>query len=154
MFELPLHPKLVHLPLGLAIILPFVLGFLQIGIWRKWFEPRVWWVGAILCGFCFLGSVVATKSGGDEWSHVEKIVGEQALEAHAEAGEHFRNLMFVVLSVVVAGLITPSQKLKNIVYTLAVFGSLGALFVGAYAGHLGGQLVYQKGGASAYQAVR
>ena len=61
--ELPLHPKIVHLPIALAVLMPLLTSGLLLAIWRDWFPRRVWTI-AVVGSLLLVGSgVLALRSG-------------------------------------------------------------------------------------------
>ena len=42
------HPKLVHLPIALGVLMPLVAGGLLVAWWRKWLPGRAWVVAIAL----------------------------------------------------------------------------------------------------------
>ena len=42
MDQLFFHPKVVHLPMALAVLMPLVTGGVLFAWWRGWFQRRVW----------------------------------------------------------------------------------------------------------------
>ncbi len=89
MTPVPLHPALVHLPLGLAFVLPVLsLGF-SWALWKGHVRPRAWLAIVLLQGVLLGGGLLAMKTGQGEEKRVESIVPEPALERHEELAEQF-----------------------------------------------------------------
>jgi mono/diheme cytochrome c family protein len=87
-----LHPKIVHLPIALAVLLPLVSGGVLLGWWRGFFQARVWWVVVTLQ--LALAFVTACSAGGDLGScpndaDVEIAAGEQVLERRCNSCHNF-----------------------------------------------------------------
>jgi len=89
MTYVPLHPALVHLPLGLSIVLPLVAAGMAFALWRGLVPRRTWGVVVGLQAALVVGALVALKTGEREERRVEPVVGETALERHEEAAEVF-----------------------------------------------------------------
>lgn len=149
MNDLPLHPSLVHIPIGLCMALPIVIFFIIIGIRQGWFQPKTWLVIILLQGLCFGSAIIAKNAGENEEDKVEKIVGEHALEKHEERAESFVIFSGILFVLTFAGLSSraPIQKWGQI---LTLAGSLGTLGLAIFTGHSGGELVYEHGAAKAY----
>jgi uncharacterized membrane protein len=65
MDTLPLHPKLVHLPIALAILMPMISGGLLLA-WMKDLLPKRAWIVAVALQAVLVGSsVMAMRSGED-----------------------------------------------------------------------------------------
>ena len=89
MSTLPLHPAIVHLPLGLAFVVPLLaIGLLLAH--RRRALPRA--AFAILVGAQALlvaGGVVAMQLGDRDAKRVEPVAGEAVVETHEERAEAF-----------------------------------------------------------------
>lgn len=151
MGQVPLHPALVHIPLGLAIVLPLVALGVTVAIARNWLAPRSFAMVVLLQALLFGAGFAALKTGENEEKRVEAVVPERAIEAHEEAAEVFLTGAGISLAVGIAGLffLRRERALRWMaagatVATLAVAG----LAVGV--GKPGGELVYVHGAARAY----
>jgi uncharacterized membrane protein len=79
---MPLHPAIVHLPIGVALVAPFVLAGLFV-IGRR--DPSArgpWWVGAGVLAAVAVGCIAAGTTGE---SDAERLLGDPALRAAIEA---------------------------------------------------------------------
>lgn len=150
MDTLPLHPKLVHLPIALALLMP-VLSFGILFAWIRDLLPRRTWIVALaLQALLVASSVVAMRTGEAEEETVEKVVAESAIEAHEEAAELFTWTAAGVLVLFVAGAALPAAAAARTAATVASAATLVVLFLGYRVGQAGGSLVYEHGAASAY----
>lgn len=149
--ELPLHPKLVHLPIALAILMPLFSGVLALAILRGWLPLRVWLL-AVGAQLLLVGSsVLAMRSGEDDEERVEGRVPEAALEAHEEAAERFTWSAAAVLLLTLSPLLLHRHRRAvafGMIATTAAAG--GVLWLGYEVGRAGGELVYQHGAAAAH----
>lgn len=150
MFDLPLHPTLVHVPLGLAVILPFLLVALLVAIRKQWLPPRAWWLGVAIAVIVAGSSWVALQTGETDEERVENVVPESAIEEHEEAGEQL-----LIAAAITAGLALAAAFLRNRqvllgAHAAATLASLVVLALAVRTGHLGGELVYRHGAASAF----
>ena len=152
MNTLPLHPALVHLPMGLAILMPLLaLGFAW-ALWTGRISTRAWAAVAGLQALLLASALVAINTGGAEEERVEAVVQESAIEAHEEAAELFTWAAgsTLILALLPFGFRSASStralSAATVVATMVVAG------LGLRAGHAGGQLVYVHGAASAYSA--
>lgn len=151
MFDLPLHPLIVHFPLVLAVILPLAtLGALIAGIRAK--ANRKYWAGAVLVNTLLLGSsFLAVQTGEGDEERVEKaLASESPLETHEEMGEIFLKVTGVSLAFMALGLAPGAFGISGKV--LGSLASLAILALGMQVGHSGGSLVYKHGAASAFTA--
>jgi uncharacterized membrane protein len=144
----PLHPAVVHFPVVLAFLLPlFVAG----GFWalRRGVAPRrAWLLPTIVAGAIAVSAWVSVETGEAEDERVERVVSENAIEAHEELAETFLATSAVITVIAAAGLLGGITGRIARFSTLA--GSLALIVVVARVGHTGGQLVYRYGAASAY----
>jgi uncharacterized membrane protein len=144
----PLHPAVVHLPIALAILIPAfaILGLFL--IYMEFLPARSWiliaLLQALLVGFGWL----ALETGEEQEERVERVVKESLIEEHAEAAERFLIIAGIGLLASVTGLMP--RRMGSVGRALGTLAALGALATGGYAGHLGGELVYKHGAASAY----
>lgn len=145
------HPKIVHLPLALALLMPFIAGGLAWAWWRDWLPARGW-VVAIALQTALLGTgLAAIQTGEAQEERVESVVSERFIEAHAEAAEVFVWGSGVVLSLMLVALLMAGRRSAGL--ALAAVSTLGTLVVfvlGYRAGDAGGALVYEHGAAAVY----
>lgn len=149
METLPLHPKLVHLPIALAVLMPLVTAGLLLAWWRDLLPRRAWW-GAVILQALLLGSGGASfKSGEADEEKVERLVGEAPIETHEEAATVFMVGAGVTLALVVAAALVP-LALAKAVAAAATLATVAVLYLGFRVGEAGGRLVYQHNAGAAY----
>lgn len=153
MDTMPLHPKLVHLPIALAMLMPILSAGLLLAWFRDLLPRRTWIVAVALQALLVGSSVVAMRSGEGEEETVEKVVAESAIEAHEEAAEVFTWTAAGVLLLFAAGAALPGVAVARGTAAAATAATLVVLFLGYRVGQAGGALVYQHGAASAYSGV-
>lgn len=99
MFDLPLHPIVVHFPIVLGFLLPFLAILLWWAIKKLQWTPKVWaLVSAVALVYC-LFATTAVLLGEEDEEKVEKVVSEKIIEEHEEAGElipWFAGTLFLV----------------------------------------------------------
>jgi hypothetical protein len=149
MSTLPLHPAIVHLPLGLAFVLPLVAAALALAVWRQRLPRTAFAVVVGLQAVLVAGGVAAMQLGERDAKQVEAIVGEPAVEAHEERAEAFVWVAGIVLAVSAAALLLPG-KLGTGAAALTVAGTLAVTGLAIRTGEAGGELVYRAGAASAW----
>jgi uncharacterized membrane protein len=146
----PLHPAIVHFPIVLAFLLPLVsLGALW-AIRRGTGFRRAWLVPVALSAALALSSWVAVETGETEEDRVERVVPDQALDAHEDAAELFLTMSGVLLAVAGFGLV--GGVIGRSARVVATIGAAALVVAVARVGHTGGKLVYQYNAASAYAA--
>ena len=151
MTSLPLHPAIVHLPLGLAFVIPALAAGFAWALWAGRVRPRGAWVVVVALQAVLLGGgFLAMNTGEREEEQVERIVPDAALERHEEYAEQF--VWAVGLTLVAAVLVLAFRKpaLVRAMAVATVAGSLVVLAAAIRVGHAGGQLVYAHNAGAAY----
>lgn len=147
-----LHPALVHVPIGLALVTPFV-ALMVLVAWRRGSWPASSWAVVVMLQAVMFGfSVAATRTGEAEEERVERIVPEKALEEHEEAGERF---MWVAGVEFALGAVAWGLRASPVSVPVAIASTLVAVGGAAFAfrtGALGGELVYRHGAAEAWRS--
>jgi uncharacterized membrane protein len=144
----PIHPALVHLPLGLAMVMPFLAAVLFYFIKKGRASAGVWWIPVILQILVIVSAFGAMRAGEAEEDIVENVVQEKYIEEHEEAGKIFLLLSFVAL--VSAGAALKESRFTAGLQAGSVFLMIVSLGAGLYTGKLGGELVYKHGAGGAY----
>jgi hypothetical protein len=152
MATVPLHSALVHVPLGLAAVLPLVAAGLALALWRGVLARRTWLVLVALQALLVAGGVAALATGDRDEDRVERVVGEAAVHRHEEAAEAFLWSAAVVLAAAIAVLVLPARA-SAAGTVVVVAGTLVVTALALRAGEAGGELVYRYGAATAYGAA-
>jgi len=147
---LPLHPRLVHLPIALSVLMPLVTSGLLLAWWRGWLPRRAWVVAVVLQGALVVGGVAAIRSGEADEHRAETVLSERLIEEHEDAAKLLTGGALVVLLVAAAGLLLRGEGAARAAAAVAVVGTLAVLLLAYRAGELGGRLVYVHGAASAF----
>lgn len=147
---MPLHPQLVHLPIALAVILPF----LSLGIVVAWargaFARNVFVIVVLLQAVLAGGAIAASRSGEAEEHEVEEIVGHDAIEKHEEAGNLLVISSIVLLLLGIPVLRIADERRARMLATVVTVGMCASAWFAYRAGHEGGELVYELGATDAY----
>lgn len=144
------HPKLVHVPMALGVLMPLVAGGLLLAWWRKWLPARAWILAVGLQAILLGSGILALQSGEAEEDRVERIVAERFIEQHEEAAEAF---VWASGGVLMAMLLAGALHARRSGLATAAAATLGTVLVlglGYRTGQAGGSLVYQHGAAQAY----
>ncbi len=144
------HPKLVHVPMALGVLMPVVAGALLLGWWRRWLPARAWTLAVLLQGVLVGAGVAALRTGEVEEDRVERIVPERYIEAHEEAAESFVWASGGVLGLMLLALALSARRGAMTAATAATLGTFAVAGLGYRTGHAGGELVYRHGAAQAY----
>jgi uncharacterized membrane protein len=148
----PLHPAIVHLPLGVALIVPLVALALTFALWRGRWPTSVWGLVVGLQVLVVGGAGFAMRTGEQEEDRVEHVVAHKLIHEHEEKAEAFMGSAWAVLFLS-AGVLLARRK-PALMRGLGVATSVGAVAMaglGLNAGRAGGELVYVHGAAKAYQ---
>lgn len=149
--ELPLHPIIIHLPIGLTILLPIIV----LVTWALFIKGHVNKFALVLLPVLYFSisglAYIAMETGEDEEHTVEKVVDEKYIEEHEESAETFFVASLVVAAISLAPLfITKTATIKaGFPLLLAAHGVL--IYFVYLVGHSGGELVYKYNAPSAYQ---
>ena len=152
MDQLLFHPKVVHLPMALAVLMPLVTGGLLFAWWRGWFDRRVWIVVLLLQAVLVGSGALAMNTGEREEDRVEQVVAEERIEAHEEAAESFVWASAALLLLMTVPLVLAEGRARRAVALGAFAGTLIVFGLGYNAGEAGGKLVYAHGAAQVYVA--
>jgi len=143
------HPKIVHLPMALAVLMPLVGAGLAVAWWRAWLPARGWVIAVVLQALLVGSSIAALRTGEAEEEVVERVVAESRIEAHEEAAEAFTIAAGVVLGLMVLALGASRTRVGLPVALAATVGTTVVFGLGYQTGQAGGELVYRYGAAAA-----
>ena len=146
---LPLHPALVHVPLGLAFVLPVVAVGLALALRRRKLPRSAFGVVVALQTILVGAGLIAMQLGERDGEQVERFVPERLVEAHEERAEAFVWAAGAVLAGAVAVLVVPAGAAAGVAAAVAA-GTLAVAALGLVAGEAGGALVYRHGAAAAF----
>lgn len=150
MSDLPLHPALVHLPIGLVFIMPLLILVFTFGVIKKWFTPKTWLVlvllQVVICG----SSYMALETGEEQEDVVERVVEKKYIHFHEEKAEAFFYMTLAALCLSLSVFAIRSKKAVQILPWVYLLTSLGLVFMAYDVGHSGGELVYKHNAGSAY----
>ncbi|MFB6264275.1 MAG: DUF2231 domain-containing protein [Bradymonadaceae bacterium] len=151
MFEAPLHPKLVHVPVALAVLMPLVSFGLFVAWSKRWLPARSWWIAALLQAILFAGGWIAYETGESNEEKVEEVVAEEAIEVHEERAEQFYWASGAVLVLMILPVALPTDERRRRWIALAASaGTVVVFWLGYRVGEAGGALVYEHGAAQAH----
>ncbi len=151
MGELPLHPGLVHLPLGLALVVPLVALFLLVFFARQGVIRRPLGLLLALQVLLVASAFAGLQTGEAEEERVEEVVAHDAIEEHEEAAEVFTWAAVGVLVLSGAAFaLARREKLSRGLLAATTVGAIAVAGLGLRTGHEGGELVYHHGAAAAY----
>jgi hypothetical protein len=149
MGSIPLHAAIVHIPLGIAVVVPWVALALAIALARGAADKRSWAVVIALQGCVFFGGLAAMNTGEAQEKTVERVIDERWIEEHEHRAEPFVWSAGLTLAATVGVLLLGVERIA-VAAGIAVVGTLVTLLLAVRVGHSGGLLVYEHGAASAY----
>ena len=144
------HPKVVHIPIALGVLMPLLASGVLLAWWRQWLPARSWLIVIALQALLLGSGIVAMQTGESEEDRVERVVPESALEAHEEAAEAFIWASGGVLGLMLLALVTSRGKAGVPAAAVAALGTLAVMGLGYRTGQTGGDLVYRYNAASVY----
>jgi uncharacterized membrane protein len=147
--SLPLHPAVVHVPLGLAVVLPILAIAAAFLVFRRGPSRAALLVLAGLQAIVFGSGLVAAQLGERDEDRVERLAGKGAVERHEERAELFVWGAGIVLAGAATALVLPRRLQRTGVAAVAA-GTLVVAGLAIRAGEAGGELVYARGGAAAW----
>ncbi len=139
MFGLPLHPSVVHVPLGIALVLPLVAVLMFLGILRGLLPARSWWVILVLQAVMLTAGFVAQSSGEKDEEVVEEIVPEEAIHDHETKAKQFILTMDLAVLLSIGALATAAAKVGRLVLILATLATFLTAGMAMRTGHAGGE---------------
>lgn len=144
------HPKVVHVPIALAVLMPLITGGILLAWWRHWLPSRAWVLVVALQAAMCASALVAMRTGEQEEDRVERVVAEHFIEAHEDAAKTFVGGSVAVLALMLIALAAQRRKAALPTALAATLGSVMVLALGYRAGDAGGDLVYRHGAANAH----
>lgn len=143
--ETPLHPFIVHLPIGFSALLPLLAVAGYVSILRGWIPARGWGAVVAVQALICVVSLVAMETGEQDLVRVEGFVPAEPLEEHAGRAQIFYIGAWILLGISAAGLF---PKRAGAVFQLLTCVAVAVqLTLVLWVGKAGGDLVYLHGAA-------
>jgi uncharacterized membrane protein len=140
-----LHPAVVHVPLGIALLLPLlclVAVWLHFGRHEESALVSRFWFAVVLALFVASAGALLSHSTGEAGEHaVEKFIPKEAIERHEDYSKIFAALIYTMTAIASLTLIVRG-RLKGAGILLVTLLSLATLGAGYLTGNEGGKLVY------------
>jgi len=139
---MPLHPALVHLPIGLALVLGVVLAALAC-LSRADTAPRaIWWVGVLLATIVATSALASSSAGEDEALRLRNVVPHAAIEAHDDAAGYFTFASVIVAVLALVAGVTAKPRIRRALQITAAASAFLLMPLALRTGYLGGELVW------------
>lgn len=138
--SLPLHPAIVHLPIGGALLgLPLAIAILVMVV--RGAPRRTWLLAALVQTLSFGGALLALNTGEEMEERVEDEVPEAQIEAHEGHAQRFAAGLGLSAALMLAAAFAPS-KFGRPAEAAAVAAAGLALGLALPTGHTGGLMVH------------
>ena len=154
MNDLPLHPAIVHVPLGLAVVAPLLAFGIALAIRRGALPSRSWLIVVGLQAVLFCGGLLALRTGEQEEERVEERVAKSALDLHEAQAERFVWTAGGTLVVSAAALVLRSHAATAALMAATTLATVVTAGVGLQVGHSGGAIVHGSSGIGTTSGVR
>lgn len=143
----PLHPAIVHVPIGISLVLPLVAAALIYAIWRTWAHRHAWALAVALQAVVVGGASFAMVSGETEEKRVKQLVPRPELKTHEKRAATFMWVAGGTLALALAAMFVPRGRARlGAMVTVTVLLAAQTGFA-LWTGKAGGALVYQHGAA-------
>ncbi|MBT4790300.1 MAG: hypothetical protein HON90_01910 [Halobacteriovoraceae bacterium] len=150
MGELPIHPGVVHLPIGIVFVLPFLLSLYIIFFKKKLLERSGFVIILVLYGLLTISSVISIKTGENEISAVKNVVAQQHVNTHENEAQNFLVVTLLALVTGISTLVVNSLRYFQIGLIFNFFIQILLIYFAIQVGHTGGVLVYKYSATDAY----
>ena len=150
--DAPFHATFIHVPIGLALILPLVAGAVAYAYWRGEVRERGWALAVALQGLLVLSVLASIHSGAGDAGRVADIVPARFVAAHRLSGQLFLYGAAATLLVMASALVLRQPALRKAMVVLSLAGTAAVSGLAVRSGRIGAELVYAYGGAQAFQA--
>lgn len=148
--QVPLHPMIVHFPVAMTFILPFLVIVFAYMIKINKMTPKGWLIIVGLQLAVVITGYISLETGETEEHTVEKVVSKDLIHDHEEAAEIFVGSTVLALVLSIGVFFIRKEFQLPIKLGIALIG-LVSCYLAYKTGALGGELVYKHGAASAYQ---
>lgn len=150
MSDLPLHPAIVHIAIGLGFVIPLIALGLTAALWRDALPKRAWAIVVALQALVFAATLLALRTGEAEEERVERVVAESVIETHEDAGKTFAFGAGVTLVLAALGLALKKPAATRALTAATTVAAIVVAGLTYRTGHSGGSLVYRHGAAAVY----
>lgn len=151
--ELPWHPKLVHVPIALCILMPPLTIGLLLLVRLGWMDRRSVILAAGLQAMCAASSLAALYTGHEDAVAVEGYASDRAMDAHDARAHQF--VYVAAATTALFGLLLYAGWRKQSLQRAAAAAVVAAVMLQGYAGYrvgdAGGRLVYVSNASDAHK---
>jgi uncharacterized membrane protein len=151
--DLPLHPRIVHLPIALSVLMPLISLGVGLCWWKGALPRRSWGVVVALQSTLALSGFIALSSGQIDAEVVGQVIAKSAIEAHEAAATLFVFAALAVLPLTVSALVAKRERAARIAALISIAGTLLVFALAYRTADAGGRLVYELGAARAFTTL-
>lgn len=149
MNQIPLHPAIVHLPLGVAVTAPILALALFFAVSKGWLGARAFALLGLLQILALGAGALALNTGEQEEDRLEGRISKAALKAHEERADVFMGTLGVALLLSAAAALWKPGTGRTLVMTGAVVASLASAGMAVATGKAGGNVAWGPAGPMA-----
>lgn len=140
--DLPLHPFVVHIAIGLALGVALLAPTILLAWARDILPRRCWWLVPGLQAVLLISALAAVRSGEVASLDVRDFLELERIDRHEARGDAFAVVALATLALGIgAGLQREERRARRVAWA-AVVGTVAQLALGAATGHAGGHLVW------------
>jgi len=138
-----LHPFFIHIPLAVALILPFLSGFALFNYRKNPENLKSFWPFVVIpVLFMSVFLMLSLSSGEEAIELLEHVMSEEPLEEHEEIAEIFAMLGYIV-SLLAIFVLFMKEQVRSVLMIIVFVGSIALAGLGLATGKSGGKIVHQ-----------
>lgn len=146
MNEIPLHPAIVHIPVGLAMLMPAVFIGLYVFIKKEKLPAAAFLIAVLLQTVLVVSAIASLRTGEAEEDRIEEagiIVPHEAIKEHEDLAKMMTGATLATL--LLSGASLKKSRFSGGLQIGAIALSFAVTGLAITAGHHGGKLVYVYG---------
>ncbi len=143
MFDLPLHPMVIHLPIGLSLAVVLLAPVVLIAWKCGYFSRRTWWMIPLLQFVLLVGSVTAVYSGELAEGNARQVVpNAEVIDRHERQAKRFSLIAAITFVLSLTGAAVSDSKRAQHFATAAVVAAVLQMGGCVLVSHTGGMVVW------------
>lgn len=146
MNQIPLHPAIVHLPLGISMAAPVIALALYFAVSKGWVGARAFVLLSLLQILALGAGAVALNTGEKEEDRLEGRISKAALHEHEERADIFMGTLGVALLLSGGAAFWKAGKVRSAAAVGAVLATLVSAGAAVGTGKAGGEVAWGPGG--------
>jgi len=142
------HPLLIHFPLALTFILPFIVIYtIYLEKFKEQDKNQIWYFTIFIMFVISLFSLLSVFTGEMGEEILEKFIPEKHIENHEELGELFAIVNYILMAISIIVLFIP-KKVRIFVMIAFLILNLTSVILAIKVGSSGGSLIYEHNAAN------